>query len=81
MLHRLIPAPHTTDLLQRWRGQKIMLAIPMNDEHKEYSRYAMHCLQMVPVAPTQEYRSIQRKMAAEWIKLADSILQPLKSTK
>ena len=57
------------------------MAIPMNDKHKEYSRYAMHCLQMVPVAPTQEYRSIQRKMAAEWIKLADSILQPLKSTK
>ena len=45
-----------------------------NDKHKEYARYAEHCLQMVPLAPTQEYRVIQREMAAEWIKLADAMI-------
>jgi hypothetical protein len=54
---------------------------PKNDKHKEYAHYAEHCLQMVPKIPDQEYRAIQREMAAEWIKLADAILQPLKPTK
>jgi hypothetical protein len=36
---------------------------------------------MVPGIPNQEYRFIQREMAAEWIKLADAILQPAKPTK
>jgi hypothetical protein len=36
------------------------------------------CLETVPAAP--EYRAIQREMAAEWIKLADAILQPPKPT-
>jgi hypothetical protein len=49
-----------------------------NDKHKEYARYAVHCLEMVPRAPTQEYQAIQREMAAEWIKLADAVLHPLK---
>jgi hypothetical protein len=54
------------------------MAIPKNDKHREYAHYAEHCLRMVPVAPSQEYRAIQREMAAEWIKLADAILQPPK---
>jgi len=54
------------------------MATPKNDKHKEYARYATHCLDMVPRAPTQEYRALQREMAAEWIKLADAILQPPK---
>jgi hypothetical protein len=33
---------------------------------------------MVPVAPDQKYRVIQREMAAEWPKLADAIRPPLK---
>jgi hypothetical protein len=45
---------------------------------KEYARYAVHCLKMVPVAPVQKYRVIQREMAAEWLKLADAIRHPLK---
>ena len=57
------------------------MATPKNDKHKEYARYAEHCLEMVPRAPTQEYRALQREMAAEWIKLADAILQPLKPAK
>jgi hypothetical protein len=54
---------------------------PKGDKHKEYAHYAEHCLQMVPVAPNQEYRAIQHEMAAEWIKLADAILHPPKPTK
>jgi hypothetical protein len=50
---------------------------PKNDKHKEYSHYAEHCLQMVPKIPDQEYRAIQREMAAEWIKLAEAVLRPL----
>ena len=45
-----------------------------NDKHKEYARYAEHCLQMVTVAKDQDARAIQREMAAEWLKLADSVL-------
>ena len=51
---------------------------PKSDKHKEYAHYAEYCLQMMPVAPNQEYRAIQREMAAEWIRLADAILQPPK---
>jgi len=49
----------------------------VNDKHKEYARYAEHCLHMVTVAKDQDDRALQREMAAEWIKLADTILQPL----
>ncbi len=48
-----------------------------NNKHKEYARYAAHCLDMVTVAADQDARSIQREMAAEWLKLADAILEPL----
>jgi hypothetical protein len=49
-----------------------------NQKHKEYARYAEHCLKMLPAAPAQEYRAIQRETAAEWLKLADAVLHPLK---
>ena len=52
------------------------MAVPKSGKHKEYARFAAHCLEMVPRIPTREYCSIQREMAAEWIKLADAILQP-----
>ena len=54
------------------------MAIPKNDKHKEYARYAAHCLNMVAAAKEQESRSIQREMAAEWLRLADAVLHPLK---
>ena len=53
------------------------MAIAKNDKHKEYARYAEHCLRMVTAAKEQDDRSIQREMAAEWIRLADTVLQPL----
>jgi hypothetical protein len=49
------------------------------DKHKEYTRFAAHCLEMVTLARDQGSRSIQREMAAEWLKLADAILRPSKS--
>jgi hypothetical protein len=54
------------------------VAISKDDKHKEYARYAEHCLKMVPVVSDQEFRAIQREMAAEWLKLADAVLHPLK---
>jgi hypothetical protein len=54
------------------------MTIPKNDKHKEYTRYAEHCLQMATLATDQDSRSIQREMAAEWLRLADAIRHPLK---
>jgi hypothetical protein len=61
------------DLWLEW-----IMAISKNDKHKEYAHYAAHCLEMVPAAPDQEFSAIQREMAAEWLKLADAALHPLK---
>jgi hypothetical protein len=57
------------------------MAILKSDKHKEYAHYAEHCLRMVPVAPDREYRATQREMAAEWLRLAEAVLHPLKLTK
>jgi hypothetical protein len=54
------------------------MAIPKNDTHKDYVRYAEHCLKMLPAVTDQEFRAVQREMAAEWLKLADTIIHPLK---
>jgi hypothetical protein len=54
------------------------MAIPKNDTHKDYVRYAEHCLSMVPATRNQDLRAINREMAAEWLKLADAVLHPLK---
>jgi hypothetical protein len=55
-----------------------IMPIPKNDTHKDYARYAAHCLDMVTTTKDQEARAINREMAAEWLKLADVILHPLK---
>jgi hypothetical protein len=49
------------------------MAIPNKDKHKEYVRYAAHCLGMVPATTDQDAGVIQREMAAEWLRLADDI--------
>jgi hypothetical protein len=53
--------------------------MPENDKFKDYVRYAEHCLNMVAAPTEQESRSIQREMAAEWLRLADAIRPSLKS--
>jgi hypothetical protein len=58
-----------------------IMPVPKNDKYKEYARYADHCLNTVAATTDQESRSIQREMAAEWLRLADTIRHPLKPTK
>jgi hypothetical protein len=52
-----------------------------NEKHRQYARYAEHCLRMVPTTADQEYDAVQREMASEWLKLADTVLHPLKRSK
>ncbi|MGA2895816.1 MAG: hypothetical protein ABSE22_23385 [Xanthobacteraceae bacterium] len=54
------------------------MAVAKNEKHREYVRYAQHCLAIVPEAKDQDSRAINREMAAEWLKLADAVLHPLK---
>jgi hypothetical protein len=49
------------------------MAVPESDKHKEYVRYAAHCLEMVPATPAQEFSAIKRKIALEWLRLADAV--------
>jgi hypothetical protein len=51
---------------------------PKNDKVKDYERYAEHCLNTVAAATDLQSRSIQREMAAEWLRLADEIRRPRK---
>ena len=54
--------------------------MPKNDDtYKDYARYAEHCLKLVAATTDQESRSVQREMAAEWRRLADTIRRPRRS--
>jgi hypothetical protein len=57
----------------RWA---ITMTVPKNDKFKDYARYAEHCLNMVAATRDQESRRIQREMAVEWLRLADTIRRP-----
>ena len=57
------------------------MAIPKSDKHKDYTRYATHCLDLVTSIKKQDDRGINREMAAEWLRLADVIAHPLKPVK
>lgn len=50
------------------------MADSKNDKHKDYVRYATHCLEIVPDITRRDDRAINREMAAEWLKLADDII-------
>ena len=54
------------------------MPIPKTNKPKEYARYAAHCLDMVVEIKGQEARSLNREMAAEWLRLADAVRHPLK---
>jgi hypothetical protein len=54
------------------------MTTPKNNTHKDYVRYAEHCLNLVSTTKDQDDRGINREMAAEWLKLADAVLHPLK---
>jgi hypothetical protein len=53
------------------------MANPNSDKHKEYARYAAHCLMAGAAADDPDSEAIQRKMALEWLRLAESVLHPL----
>jgi hypothetical protein len=52
------------------------MTVSKNEKFKDYARYAEHCLNMVASTADQESRCIQREMAAEWLRLADTIRHP-----
>jgi hypothetical protein len=53
------------------------MAIPVTDKHVDYAHYAAHCLYLMSAAADPDSRAIQREMAAEWLKLADAVRNPL----
>jgi len=55
-----------------------IMAIPKNQKHKDYANYAAHCLYLVTAVTDPNSRAIQREMAAEWLKLAESVRRPSK---
>jgi hypothetical protein len=57
------------------------VAISKSGKHREYARYAAHCLNMMAATEDQESRSLNREMATEWLKLADAVLHRLKRLK
>jgi hypothetical protein len=59
--------------------QEGIMAAPKNDKFKDYARYAEHCLNMTAVTTDQELRRVQREMALEWLRLADTVRRPRRS--
>jgi hypothetical protein len=47
--------------------------VPENDKFKDYARYAAHCLNMTAATSDQEFSRLQREMAGEWLRLADTV--------
>ena len=56
------------------------MVIPKNPTFRDYARYAMYCLEMVPTSPDQDIRDLNREMAVEWIRLAEAALHPVRRT-
>ena len=48
------------------------MTIIKDEKHKQYARYATHCLDMLTITKDPKARTIQREMAAEWTRLADA---------
>jgi hypothetical protein len=55
-----------------------IMAVTKNNKHKDYCRYAALCLEVVPTLTEKEARAALLEMAAEWLKLADEIIEPSK---
>jgi hypothetical protein len=55
------------------------MTVLKNDNYKDYARYAEYCLNAVASTGDQESRCIQREMAAEWLRLADTVRRPRRS--
>ena len=57
------------------------MAVPIINKHKEYARYAAHCLGLTPALTVQEDCAINREMALEWVRLADEMIAESKPIK
>ena len=51
------------------------MAVTKIGKHKDYVRYATHCLEITPEITDQDTRAINREMAAEWLKLAEAFFE------
>jgi hypothetical protein len=51
------------------------MSVTKIDKHKDYVRYATHCLETAPLRGEEDDRAINREMAVEWLKLADEFLE------
>jgi hypothetical protein len=51
------------------------LGIANADKAAEYTRYAEHCVETAKILPHHEARTLHREMAAEWIRLAQGIVE------
>jgi hypothetical protein len=58
-----------------------IVAVPKIDKHKDYVRYATHCLEVAPEITDRDHRAINREMATEWLALADAIIELSKPIK
>jgi hypothetical protein len=47
------------------------MTFPTNDKREEYVGYTEHCLKLAKQTPDAESRLILRKMATEWLRLAE----------
>ena len=52
-----------------------------HSKHKDYARFAVRCLEMTGAKGRQDDRAILREMTAEWLRLADAIVHPLRPAK
>ena len=44
------------------------------DDRERYVSYATHCLQLAKATTDLESRAMLREMAAEWLKLAEALI-------
>jgi hypothetical protein len=57
------------------------MAISKNSKFREYARYAMYCLERVPITQDEDICTLNREMAVEWLRLAEAELHLVKPSK
>ena len=80
ILTRLTVANDSTLVCQRGKQQGGDMVVAKDNKHKDYSRYAAHCLGLAPPLSDEETDSINREMAAEWVKLAE-LARPIRRSR
>ena len=52
-----------------------IVRISRADKADEYMHYAEHCMKTARTISDREHRTLHREMAAEWIKLAQAMVE------